>query len=109
MPVVGFMNTLNSADSASDLVAAFRQGLRETGFVEGQNVAVEERWSRGQYDRFPELAAELVRRQADVIFAATIQAALPAKTAASTIPMLLGSSPVSTPSDAPGRISACSN
>ena len=43
MPVVGFMNTLNSAESASDLVAAFRQGLRETGFVEGQNVAVEYR------------------------------------------------------------------
>jgi putative ABC transport system substrate-binding protein len=70
MPVVGFMNTLNSAESvASDLVAAFRQGLRETGFVEGQNVAVEYRWAQGQCDRFPELAAEFVRRQVAVIAA----------------------------------------
>jgi len=70
MPVIGFMNTLNSAD-ASDLglVAAFRQGLLETGFVEGQNVTVEYRWAQGQYDRFPELAAEFVRRQVAVIAA----------------------------------------
>src|SRR5262252_1563945 len=70
MPVIGFMNTLNSAD-ASDLglVAAFRQGLLETGFVEGQNVAVEYRWAQGQYDRFLELAAEFVRLQVAVIAA----------------------------------------
>ena len=68
MPVVGFMNINTSAESVPDLVAAFRQGLKETGFVEGQNVAVEYRWA-GQYDRFPELAAELVRRQVAVIAA----------------------------------------
>jgi ABC-type uncharacterized transport system substrate-binding protein len=59
----------NSAESVSDLVAAFRQGLKETGFVEGQNVAVEYRWAQGQYDRFPELAAEFARRQVAVIAA----------------------------------------
>ena len=89
MPVVGFMNTLNSAESASDLVAAFRQGLRETGFVEGQNVAVEYRWARGQYDRFPELAAEFVCRQVAVI-AATGGEPSPqsAKAATQTIPIV---------------------
>ena len=69
MPMVGFMNVNTSAESASDLVAAFRQGLKETGFVEGQNVAVEYRWAQGQYDRFPELATEFVRRQVAVIAA----------------------------------------
>src|SRR6516225_1075380 len=68
MPVVGFMN-INTAESVPDLVVAFRQGLRETGFVEGQNVAVEYRWAQGHYDRFPELAAEFVRRQVAVIAA----------------------------------------
>jgi putative tryptophan/tyrosine transport system substrate-binding protein len=59
VPVVGFMNTLNSADQvASDLLAAFRQGLKETSFVEGQNMEVEYRWAQGQYDRLPEFAAD---------------------------------------------------
>jgi putative tryptophan/tyrosine transport system substrate-binding protein len=90
MPVVGFMNTLNSAD-ASDLglVAAFRQGLQETNFVEGQNVAVEYRWAQGQYDRFPELAAEFVRRQV-VVIAATGGEPSPqsAKAATQTVPIV---------------------
>ena len=69
-PVVGFINTLNSTDEiVSDLVAAFRQGLKEIGFVEGQNVSVEYRWAQGQYERLPELAADLVRRKVDVIAA----------------------------------------
>ena len=68
MPLVGFMN-INTAESVPDLVAAFRQGLKETGFVEGQNVAVEYRWAEGRYDPFPELAAEFVRRQVAVIAA----------------------------------------
>jgi ABC-type uncharacterized transport system substrate-binding protein len=88
MPVVGFMN-VNSPETASDSVAAFRQGLRETGFVEGQNVAVEYRWAQGQYDRFPELAAEFVRRQVAVI-AATGGEPSPqsAKAATQTIPIV---------------------
>jgi putative ABC transport system substrate-binding protein len=53
----------------SDLVAAFRQGLKEIGFVEGQNVSVEYRWAQGQYERLPDLAADLVRRKVDVIAA----------------------------------------
>jgi len=69
MPLVGFMNINNSAESFPEGVAAFRRGLKETGFVEGQNVAVEYRWAQGQYDRFPELAAEFVRRQVAVIAA----------------------------------------
>src|SRR5262249_33704389 len=86
---VGLMHILNSAESASDLVAAFRQGLKETGFVEGQNVAVEYRWAQGHYDRFPELAAELVRRQVAVI-AATGGEPSPqsAKDATQTIPIV---------------------
>jgi putative ABC transport system substrate-binding protein len=69
MPLVGFMNIGSSAESVPDTVAAFRRGLKETGFVEGQNVAVEYRWAQGQYDRFPELAAGFVRRQVAVIAA----------------------------------------
>jgi hypothetical protein len=62
MPVVGFLH-VGSANPFAHLVAAFRQGLKETGFVEGQNVAVEFRWADGQYDRLPALAADLVHRQ----------------------------------------------
>ena len=61
IPVVGFMSARSPEDSAH-LVAAFRRGLGEGGFVEGQNVALEFRWARGQYDRLPALAAELVSR-----------------------------------------------
>jgi putative ABC transport system substrate-binding protein len=88
MPVVGFMN-INSAENVPDLVAAFRQGLKETGFVEGQNVAVEYRWAQGHYDRFPEFAAEFVRRQVAVI-AATGGEPSPqsAKAATQTIPIV---------------------
>jgi putative tryptophan/tyrosine transport system substrate-binding protein len=90
MPVVGFMNTLNSADQiASDLSAAFRQGLKQTGFVEGQNVAVEYRWADGEYERLPEFATDLVRRKVDVI-AATGGEPSPqaAKAATQTIPIV---------------------
>ena len=68
MPVVGFMHTL-SFENVPNYVAAFRQGLKEAGFVEGQNVAVEYRWAEGQYVRLPELAADLVRRKVAVIAA----------------------------------------
>src|SRR5262252_8987909 len=84
MPVVGFLRTTAAAGSAH-LVAAFRQGLSEAGFVEGQNVAVEYRWADDQDDRIPGMAAELVRRQAAVIVANGI--AVPAcKAATATIP-----------------------
>ena len=89
LPVVGFMSILDSAESASDLLAAFRQGLKETGLVEGQNVAVEYRWAQGQYERLPELAADLVHRKVDVI-AATGGEPSPqaAKAATQTIPIV---------------------
>jgi len=61
MPVVGFLNS-TSPNGYEPMVAAFRQGLKETGYIESQNVAIEYRWAGGQYDRVPALAAELVRR-----------------------------------------------
>src|SRR5215472_14108407 len=86
MPVIGFLNTLSPGRTP---VTAFHQGLKETGFVEGQNVAVEYRWAEGRYDRLPELAAELVRRQVAVI-AATGGEPSPqsAKAATQTIPIV---------------------
>jgi putative tryptophan/tyrosine transport system substrate-binding protein len=88
MPVVGFMNIL-SLESIPHWVAAFHQGLKETGFVEGQNVAVEYRWAHGHYDQLPELAADLVRRQVAVL-AATCGEPSPqvAKAATQTIPIV---------------------
>src|SRR5262249_33544096 len=66
MPMVGFMSTL-SPESISGPVAGFHQGLRETGYREGQNLAIEYRWAQGHYDRLPELAADLVRRRVAVL------------------------------------------
>src|SRR5271166_6031564 len=66
MPVIGLLDS-TSPDVHPNLLRSFRQGLSETGHVEGRNVAIEYRWSDGQYDRVPELAAELVRRQVTVI------------------------------------------
>jgi len=90
LPVVGFLNTA-SPDGYAPMVAAFRQGLKETGYVEGQNVVVEYRWAEGQYDRVSAMAAELVRRQVAVIVANT-PGNLAAKAATTTIPIVFSTS-----------------
>jgi putative tryptophan/tyrosine transport system substrate-binding protein len=90
IPVVAFVNGA-SADGYAPMVAAFRQGLKETGYVEGQNVTVEYHWLNGQYDRVPPLIADLVRSRVAVIaIPGTTAAAIAAKAATATIPIVFG-------------------
>ena len=95
MPVIGMLSTLS--DRAAWSVLAFKEGLGETGHIEGQNVAIEYRWAEGQYERLPEFAADLVHRNVDVIVAGGgIPSALAAKNATSKIPIVffVGTDPV---------------
>jgi putative ABC transport system substrate-binding protein len=96
LPVVGFLYSA-VPDAVAPYVAAFRQGLKETGYIEGQNVTIEYLWAEGQYERLPEMAADLVRRQVTVIVAAGgIVTARAAKAATATIPIVfsVGDDPV---------------
>src|SRR5678816_4062734 len=87
MPVIGFLNS-GTREGFAHLLAAFHQSLNQAGFVEGRNVAIEYRWAEGQYDRLTALATDLVRRHVTVIAATTTPAALAAKAATSTFPIV---------------------
>ncbi len=87
MPVIGFLGP-TSPDVFSDRIRGFHRGLKETGYVEGENLTIAYRWAEGQFDRLPALAAELVRRQVAVIAAGATSAAFAAKAATTTIPIL---------------------
>jgi putative ABC transport system substrate-binding protein len=98
VPVIGFLSSYSSSDAfAQYFLAAFHQGLKQAGYVEGQNVAVEYRWDGNQYERLTALAADLVRRQVSVITAGSASlAVVAAKAATTTIPIvfLMGGNPV---------------
>jgi len=85
VPVVGMLSS-GSLSAFTDLFGAFRQGLKETGYIEGQNVAIESRWAEGQFERLPALAAELLQRRAAVIVTTGGDSTLAAKAASSTVP-----------------------
>ena len=94
LPVIGFLDS-RSPDAVADRLRAFRQGLKDTGYVEGENVAIVYRWAEDQIDRLPELAADLVRRQVAVMIATGVGAFV-AKAATATIPIVFvaGEDPV---------------
>src|SRR6516162_8680040 len=89
MPVVGVLNSTPPADRAR--LTALRQGVRETGYVEGQTVAIEDHWAQDQSNQLPELAADLIRRQVAVIAAHDTPSAIAAKAATTTIPIVFAS------------------
>src|SRR5580704_7102534 len=86
-PVIGLLD-LRSSDAQSDLLQAFRQGLKDTGYAEGENIAIEYRSAQNQIDRLPAIAVDLVRRKVAVIVAGTTSAAFAAKAATATIPIV---------------------
>jgi putative tryptophan/tyrosine transport system substrate-binding protein len=87
MPVIGYLSTLSEGQSRH-LLAAFRRGLGEIGFVDGRNLAIEFRWAEGRFERLPASAAELVGRPVDLLLAQAPPAALAAKAATTTIPIV---------------------
>jgi putative tryptophan/tyrosine transport system substrate-binding protein len=96
VPVIGYLGAQSADDDYKNFIVPFLQGLKETGYVEGQNVAVEYRWAENQYDRLPALAADLVRRRVAVIVAGGTPETLAAKAATTTIPIVFstGGDPV---------------
>jgi len=96
MPMIVFLSSGSPDLLSSPYLASFRKGLSETGYVEGQNLAIEYRWAEGRYDRLPALATDLVGRKVDVIAASDLISALAAKSATSTIPIVFvtGTDPV---------------
>ena len=96
MPVIGYLSTQSADNDYKNFIVPFLQGLRETGYVDGQNVAVEYRYAENQPDRLPALAADLVRRRVAVIVAGGTEAVVATKAATTTIPIVFvtGADPV---------------
>ena len=92
IPLIGSLSG-SSPSTSPARHEAFRQGLRDLGYVEGKNIVIERRWADGKFDRLPALAAELVRLKVDIIVTAGPQATRPAKQATSTIPIVMAQDP----------------